>query len=135
VPAKAMLELALTGRSADQPLLDQAQRLVPKRVALGVQTESGLGIRSVQRASTGGQQHVVVDLSAPSGAPVTLFVEGPTPDWALPLPEPVGSLDGPDRRFMFALDGVPPGAHAKGAQLTLTAVSGGHAIEVSVRLD
>jgi DsbC/DsbD-like thiol-disulfide interchange protein len=135
VPAKAMLELALTGRSADEPLLDQALRLVPKRVALGAQTKSGLGIRSVQRASAGGQQHVVVDLTAPSGVPVTLFVEGPTPDWALPLPEPVGGVNGPDRRFMFALDGVPPGALAKGAQLTLTAVAGSHAIEVSARLD
>jgi DsbC/DsbD-like thiol-disulfide interchange protein len=135
VPAKAMLELALTGHSAEEPLLEKAAHLVPERVALGTRASSGLGIRSVQLASAGGQERVIVDLTAPDGAPVTLFAEGPTPDWALPLPDPVGGVDGPDRRFTFALDGVPPGAHAKGAQLTLTAVSGGHAIEVSARLD
>lgn len=135
VPAKASLELALTGRSADDALLEKAARLVPKRVALGARTRSGLGIRSVQLGSAGGQQRVVVDLTAPSGAPVTLFVEGPTPDWALPLPEPAGGLDRPDRRFTFTLDGVPPGANTKGALLTFTAVSGEDAIEVRTHLD
>ncbi len=135
VPAHATLELPLTGESADEPLLEAAEQLVPKRVALGVDPGNGLAIRSAQLSDVGGQWHVIVDVAAPAGAPVTLFVEGPTPDWALPMPEPVGGVDGPDRRFMFALDGVPPGAHAKGAQLTLTAVSGSHAIEVSARLD
>jgi len=134
VPAKAALQLALTGQSADQGLLDKAVRLVPKRVALGVQT-NGLAIRSVQLASTGGKQSVVVDLTAPPGRPVSLFAEGPTPDWALPLPEPDGAANGADRRFTFIVDGLPPGAKAKGATLTLTAVSGDHAIEVLAHLD
>ena len=58
-----------------------------------------------------------------------------TPDWALPLPEPEGAANGPDRRFTFIVDGLPPGAKAKGATLTLTAVSGDHAIEVPAHLD
>ena len=33
------------------------------------------------------------------------------------------------------IDGLPPGAKAKGAILTLTAVSGDHAIEVPAHLD
>jgi DsbC/DsbD-like thiol-disulfide interchange protein len=135
VPAKAALELALTGHSTDAGVLDKAARLVPKRVALGVQTQSGLAIRSVHLTSNGGKESVVVDLTAPQGAPLNLFVEGPTPDWALPLPEPVGPADGPDRRFTFLVDGLPPGAKAKGAALTLTAVSGDHAIEVPAHLD
>lgn len=134
VPAKAALELALTGRSADAGLLDKAVRLVPKHVALGVQSD-GLAIRSVQLTSEGGKERVVIDLTAPQGAPVNLFVEGPTPDWALPLPELVGSANGADRRFAFIVDGLPPGAKAKGAALTLTAVSGSHAIEVPAHLD
>jgi DsbC/DsbD-like thiol-disulfide interchange protein len=134
VPAKAALELDLTGRSTDEGLLDKAVQLVPKRVALGIQT-NGLAIRSVKLASTGGKQSVVVDLTAPQDQPVTLFAEGPTPDWALPLPEPDGSANGPDRRFTFIIDGLPPGAKAEGATLTLTAVSGGHAIEVPAHLD
>ena len=135
VPAKAALDLTLTGRSSDEGLLDKAMQLVPKRVALGVQTKSGLAIRSVQLASTGGKESVVIDLTAPQGAPVNLFVEGPTPDWALPLPEPDGPANGPERRFTFIVDGLPPGAKAKGAALTLTAVSGGRAIEVPAHLD
>ena len=135
VPAKAALELALTGRSADEGVLDKAVRLVPKHVALGVQTKSGLAIRSVQLTSAGGKQSVIVNLTAPQGAPLNLFVEGPTPDWALPLPEPDGPAKGVDRRFTFLVDGLPPGAKAKGAALTLTAVSGDHAIEVPAHLD
>lgn len=134
VPAKASLELTLTGASTDAALLDKAVRLVPKRVALGVQID-GLAIRSVQLASAGGKQSVVVDLTAPQGEPVSLFAEGPTPDWALPLPEPNTAANGPDRHFTFMIDGLPPGAKAKGAVLTLTAVSGGHAIEVPAHLD
>jgi hypothetical protein len=54
----------------------------------------------------------------------------------LPEPEHSASGDAPDaRRFSFALDGLPPGAHAEGETLTLTAVSPGDAIEVRARLD
>ena len=135
VPAKAGLDITLNGRSTDAALLDKAERLVPKHVALGVQTDAGLAIRSVQLTGDDGKQRVVVDLTAPQSAPVNLFVEGPTPDWALPLPEPEGAANGPDRRFTFIVDGLPPGAKAKGATLTLTAVSGDHAIEVPAHLD
>jgi DsbC/DsbD-like thiol-disulfide interchange protein len=135
VPAQAILQLALTGHNADEAMLEKADRLVPKRAALGVDPGNGLMIRSVQLASVGGKVRVFVDLVAPAGAPVSLFVEGPTPEWALPLPEPDGPGQGPDRRFTFGLDGLPPGAHAKGATLTLTAVSGDTAIEVPARLD
>jgi hypothetical protein len=39
------------------------------------------------------------------------------------------------RRFAFDLDGAPPGAEYRGARITLTAVAGEQAIEVSSRLD
>jgi hypothetical protein len=70
--------------------------------------------------------------------PIDLFVEGPTPDWALPLPEPKDMASGGPaamRRFSFDLDGLPPGAHAAGATLTFTAVSPTDAIEVQAHLD
>jgi DsbC/DsbD-like thiol-disulfide interchange protein len=135
VPAKADLVLPLSGRSSDEALLEKAVRLVPRRVALGVQTDSGLAIRSVRLGSDGGKERVIVDLTAPPDAPVSLYAEGPSPDWALPLPEPAGPNKGTDRRFTFDLDGLPPGAKARGAMLTLTAVSGDHAIEVAAHLD
>ena len=59
-----------------------------------------------------------------------MFAEGPTPDWALPLPEAVAGAPAGLKRFAFALDGLPPGASIKGAMLTLTTVAGNDAIEV-----
>lgn len=39
------------------------------------------------------------------------------------------------RRFAFKLEGLPPGAQARGAPLTLTAVSPDDAIEVVAHID
>jgi DsbC/DsbD-like thiol-disulfide interchange protein len=135
VPARATLDLPLTGTSADEAMLDKAESVVPKRVPLGPGSGNALAILSVHREAGGAHDKVVIDMAAPAGMPVQLFAEGPAPDWALPLPEPVGPPTGPTRRFTFDVDGLPPGATAKGAMLTLTAVSGGDAIEVPARLD
>jgi hypothetical protein len=67
-------------------------------------------------------------------AKVDLFAEGPTPNWALPLPDAVAGAPAGVKRFSFALDGLPSGAAADGAVLTLTAVAGDAAIEVTYRL-
>jgi hypothetical protein len=64
-----------------------------------------------------------------------LFAEGPTAQWALPLPEPVAGAPAGLQRFAFVLDGLPPGEKASGATLRLTAVSGEKAVEVAFRLD
>jgi hypothetical protein len=74
-------------------------------------------------------------VAAPAGEAVTLLAEGPTAQWALPLPEPVAGAPDGLQRFGFELDGVPPGATASGATLRLTAVAGSKAIEAAFRLD
>jgi DsbC/DsbD-like thiol-disulfide interchange protein len=135
VPAHATLELALTGQSADAAVLQNAEHEVPKRVPLGSGSGNALAILSVHRVADGKHDRVLVDVAAPADAPVVLFAEGPTPEWALPLPEPNGPASGPTRQFEFDLDGLPPGANAKNATITLTAVSGSDAIEVRARLD
>ena len=38
---------------------------------------------------------IVVDVAAPSGADVALFAEGPTPEWALPVPAPRSTVRRP----------------------------------------
>jgi hypothetical protein len=81
---------------------------------------------------------VIVDVAAPEGVPVELFAEGPTAEWALPLPQPAGPAPNGapgTRRFTFDLDGLPTGAKAQGALLTFTAVSASEAVEVQARLD
>ena len=55
---------------------------------------------------------------------VDLFAEGPTPQWALPVPANRGAPAGL-QRFAFDLDGAPPGESYQGALLTLTAVTPG----------
>jgi DsbC/DsbD-like thiol-disulfide interchange protein len=134
VPASAKLNLALSGAGADEGMLEKAEQRVPRRIALGA-NGTALAILSVHREPGGAHDCVVVEVAAPAGAPVSLFAEGPTPDWALPLPEPLDAGNAATRRFTFDLDGLPAGAQAKGATLTLTAASGDDAIEVPVHLD
>jgi DsbC/DsbD-like thiol-disulfide interchange protein len=133
VPAEAQSELTLTGSRASQDAaLKTAEGRVPKRLNLG---EGGdLSIRSLRRERmAGGKERAVVDLVGPSG--VALFVEGPTQQWALPVPTPVDGAPKGLRRFAFDLDGAPTGAKYQGALLTMTAVASGRSIEVATRLD
>jgi DsbC/DsbD-like thiol-disulfide interchange protein len=132
VPAEAKLELALTGaETANEIALGAAEARVPRPAKIGDGGEPA--IRAVRREAGSGKPKVVVDVAA--SAPVTLFAEGPTAQWALPLPQPVAGAPAGLQRFAFELDGLPPGEKPEGATLRLTAVSGDKAIEVAFRLD
>jgi DsbC/DsbD-like thiol-disulfide interchange protein len=134
VPAKAAAELVLTGGASEhEPVLSAAEARVPKSVAVG--DPQAPAIRAVRRESGGSKPRVVIDVVAPEGAAVDLFAEGPTPQWALPLPEPIAGAPGGLRRFAFAIDGVPPGEKADGAAIRLTMTAGSQAIEATYRLD
>jgi len=134
VPAEANLELTLTGKSSGtEANVAAAEARVPTKARIG---EAGpLGIRAAHRETKSGKSRVVIDVAAPAGAPVTLFAEGPTPQWALPLPEPIAGAPAGLQRFVFELDGLPPGAKPDGATLRLTAVAGDKAVEAAFRLD
>ena len=98
-----------------------------------------MAIRSVRREDGAQPSRVVVDVVAPPGARADLFAEGPTPQWALPLPKParqapVRAASPGLQRFTFELDGAPPGAQYEGASITLTAVAGDEAIEVVTQI-
>jgi DsbC/DsbD-like thiol-disulfide interchange protein len=134
IPAEGSAELTLDARHAelDHSLAAFAAQ-VPKRAQLG--DGAPLAVRAVRRDNSGDHPRVVVDVAAPGSGPIDLFAEGPTPDWALPVPEPVAGAPAGLHRFAFVLDGLPPGASADGALLTLTLVAGGSAVEVSTHLD
>jgi DsbC/DsbD-like thiol-disulfide interchange protein len=135
VPAEGSVELSLAASStaANETALAAAEARVPKPVAIG--DSASLAVRVLHKEPGTRFARVVVDVAAPTGATVDLFAEGPTPEWALPLPSPVtGAPDGINR-FAFDLDGLPPGQTAQGAVLTLTAVAGGSAIEVKAPLN
>ena len=132
--AEAKAELALSGgRTAQDGALAAAEARVPKSAALG---DAGpLAIRAVRRGNAAPRPRVVVDVAAPAAADVDLFAEGPTAEWALPVPAPAGGAPAGLRRFVFDLDGAPPGAKYDGVRLRLTAVAGADAIEVAVALE
>ena len=79
---------------------------------------------------------VFVDLATPAGQPVEMFVEGPTAEWALPIPKPAPGAPAGHQHFGFELDGLPPGVDPKGPfELTFTIVRGAGATEVKTHLD
>lgn len=130
VPVEAEAELAFTSvASAQDAALFAALDSVP--VPANVGDPNPLTIRDVKREG----QSVIVDVIAPESAPINLFVEGPTPDWALPMPKLRQSGPAGLRRFAFDLDGVPPGARIDGAALKFTLSGGDRAYEFNVNLN
>jgi DsbC/DsbD-like thiol-disulfide interchange protein len=134
IPAEGSAELALDARHSE---LDHSLAAfvaqVPKHAQLG--DAAPLAVRAVRRDTSGDRPRVIVDVAAPGSGPIDLFAEGPTSDWALPVPEPIAGAPAGLHRFAFVLDGLPPGARADGAVLTFTLVAGGSAVEVSTHLD
>ena len=87
VPATAKVELAVgTGAGSHDAKLAASEARVPKPVAIGA--PGPLVITSVRRVAEGVRGRILVEMTAPGGQAVELFAEGPTPDWALPVPEP-----------------------------------------------
>jgi DsbC/DsbD-like thiol-disulfide interchange protein len=129
VPARgqAMLELASTPSSHDSRLA-AAEAQTPKQARVG--EINRLGVAVVRREPGRPYPRVVVEITAPPTVPLDLFAEGPTADWALPLPEPIPGAPPGRRWFAFDLDGAPPGVDPVGARLRFTLVSGEGAIEV-----
>jgi DsbC/DsbD-like thiol-disulfide interchange protein len=131
IPAegKAVLELA-PGPSAQEPDLAAAEARVPKETSAA---EAGLTVR---RANNAVKPLIAVDLKTGTGKPTVLFVEGPTPEWALPIPKAAQGAPAGHQHFGFELDGLPPGISPKGHfDLTFTIVEGDHATEVKTHLD
>ena len=131
VPAEGRAELTLTpGDSSQDSALAAAEARVPKQV-----TAAQLGL-TVRRTNDGAKPVVAVDLGAPAGNPIDLFVEGPTPQWALPIPKRSQTAPAGRAQFSFELDGLPPGVDPKGqVDLTFTVVTGERAVEVKTHLD
>ena len=83
IPVDAKAELGFASvASTEDGNLSEALNSVPKPANIG--DPNPLTIRDVKRE---GKVNVLVDVSAPEGKDVNLFVEGPTPDWALPVPK------------------------------------------------
>jgi len=136
IPVEAQPELAFVSvASTEDSAIAAALETVPKPAKIGDATS--LAIRDVRREG----KQVVVDVVAQDGKTATgkakdieLFAEGPTADWALPVPKLIKREAGGVQRFAFDLDGLPPGASPEGAILKLTVAGQGAAYEVNAPL-
>jgi DsbC/DsbD-like thiol-disulfide interchange protein len=132
VPVDASLELQFDrSTTANASLLTEALATVPKPAPLG--EPSTLTVQSVRRDESG--KNVLVDVKASDSDHLRLFVEGPTPDWDLPVPSRTSGSPQGLIRYSFALDGLPPGGEAKGAVLKFTLAGDHEAHEFTARLD
>src|ERR1700730_15858375 len=131
IPVDANAELAFTSVASTQDsVLFAALDTVPKPANVG--DPNPLTIRAVKRD---GKSAVLVDVVSPDARDISLFVEGPTPDWGLPVPKLLEHSPSGVKRFSFALDGVPPGTNPEGAALKLTLVGGDRSYEFNINLD
>ena len=131
IPVQASAELPFTSvASTEDSALFAALDTVPKPAVVG--DPNPLTIRDVIRD---GKSTVLVDVRRPDKREVNLFVEGPTPDWGLPVPKLLERSPPGVKRFAFELDGVPPGTDPQGAALKLTLVGGDRSYEFNINLD
>jgi DsbC/DsbD-like thiol-disulfide interchange protein len=131
IPVEATSELTFASvASTEDGTLSAALDTVPKPANIG--DPIPVTIRDVRRD---GDKRVLVDVAAPDAKDVNLFVEGPTPDWALPIPKLLENNPPGVKRFAFDLEGLPPGAKPDGAALKLTLVGGERAYEFNVNLN
>ena len=131
IPVEASTELTFASvASTEDSVLFAALDTVPKPASVG--DPNPLTIRDVKRE---GKSTVLVDVISPDARTVNLFVEGPTPDWALPVPKLVEHGPPGVKRFAFELDGVPPGINPEGAALKLTLVGGDRSYEFNINLE
>jgi len=131
IPVEASAELGFNNvASTEDGALSAALDTVPKPANVG--DPNPLTIRDIRRD---GPTKVVVDVAVPDGRDVNLYVEGPTPDWSLPIPAPIDHSPPGVKRFTFELDGLPPGAKPDGAALKFTLVGAEKSYEFNTNLD
>jgi DsbC/DsbD-like thiol-disulfide interchange protein len=130
IPVEASTELAFASvASTEDNVLFAALDTVPKPASVG--DPNPLTILDVKRD---GKSTVLIDVLSPDARTVSLFVEGPTPDWALPVPKLLEHSPPGVKRFAFNLEGVPPGTNPEGAALKLTLVGGDRSYEFNINL-
>ncbi|HEX3710392.1 MAG TPA: protein-disulfide reductase DsbD domain-containing protein [Pseudolabrys sp.] len=132
VPVEAQAQLTLTGATAESDaLLASAEAHVPKEISA-----AAVGLKAHIASDHKVKPLVFVDLKAPTGKPIEIFVEGPTAEWALPIPKPAPGAPAGHQYFGFELDGLPPGVNPRGAyELTFTIVGDGQPVEAKTHLD
>jgi DsbC/DsbD-like thiol-disulfide interchange protein len=130
VPASGHADLVLAPgqTSGFDDAIAAAEKNVPRQV-----TAQAAGV-TVKRVSGGPKPLVAIDVATSDD--IEIFAEGPTAEWALPIPKLAQGAPAGHRQFSFALDGLPPGTDPKSPlQLTFTIVGRDRAVETTTHLD
>ena len=132
IPAEAKAAIDVpAGFAGKNALLDAADKRVPSPAPLGKGKQ--LGVVSV-KLDRGSAPRALIDVVVPQDKPFDLFAEGPTDEWALPLPSKIDAASG-RARFVLPIDGAPSGVAPIPQTLRLTLVAGDEAIEVVTPLN
>jgi DsbC/DsbD-like thiol-disulfide interchange protein len=132
IPADAIVALEIpSGLSTPQPLLDAAEARVPRTASLAGKNPPAITAIRLERAK---EPRALIEVAVPPGQPFDLFAEGPTDQWALPLPVKLESGAG-RARFSLLFEGAPAGSGPIPPKLRLTLTSGERAVEVLAPLD
>ena len=132
IPASAKVAIDIPpGSGKRQPALDAAEALVPSTAKLA---GDALPRVIAAKLEPGKPPRALIEVAVTPGKPFDLFAEGPSGDWALPLPKLIEHKDG-RARFAIPIEGAPSGASPRPAKVRLTLVSGSKAVESLVPLD
>jgi DsbC/DsbD-like thiol-disulfide interchange protein len=132
IPAEAKAALDIpAGFAVKNALLEAADARVPAAATVGKAKTFGIVSVKLERTAV---PRALIEVVVPPGKTFDLFAEGPTDDWALPLPARIAAENG-RARFALPIEGAPSGAKPIPSKLRLTLVAGDEAIEVSARLD
>ncbi len=137
VPLSARVALRLDPAAPADPAA--VARLASARAAMPspANGDARPRVASLTRDTTTTPPTVTVEVVEPEGLALIaadLLVEGPTADWALPLPEPVAAAPG-RRTWRFSLDGAPGNADLAHAPLRFTLRAGNDGRDQTVALD
>ncbi len=134
IPNQASLSLDLPPHmvgKGDDPLLSRFVDLVPKPAETGKLPALG----DIEAKLDGAKPEMIIDVNFPDGATGTdLFVEAPGGAF-VPVPKPLGPVEGGKQRFMISFASAAEAAAIKGKPLKLTLVSDEGAREASWTLD
>lgn len=135
VPFETTLEATVDPKAPGDAPAAEAIAAARKRVPEPAVAGRAPSVLSVVREAGSKPARLVAEVAMPAEAgPHDVFVEGPTPDWALPQPEKIDGTEGRER-WAFDLDGVPKGADLGGVDLRFTLTAGDRAVEQIVRVD
>ncbi len=130
IPADAQFSLDVSPNEKPLAVIDRISIPVPD--VLGKVKPLSVYSVKLERAP---KPRILVEIYTPDEKmPYDLFAEGPTDDWALPLPEQI-AREGNLIRFVIPVDGAPPGAAPIPSKIRLTVYAGGNALEVEAPLD